>query len=120
MFAGHFRYAPGLAGACQLRRVEMSVRIAGCGRVLFNTTSCAGLCKSRSLYVASADLVQTQCAACRITRFRRANYRLKCRDGSLKTLRLKAVSECACFTAHHQLAPLETHKHMDNAPPLFL
>lgn len=93
-------------GTCSLKNIEMSLKIAECGRVLFNTTSCSGYCKSSSYYIANTDLVKTTCAACKITEFKRASYKVKCVDGSFKNFHLKAVSRCSCFKVHDKIDQL--------------
>ena len=101
--ASELHKEPPKLGTCHLKNIEMSLRIADCGRVLFNTTSCSGYCKSSSIFIANSNLVKTTCSGCRITDYRFETYSVKCVDGSFKQLEIKAVSRCSCFKVYDKI-----------------
>ena len=93
-------------GTCKLENIEMSLKIENCGRVLFNTTSCTGYCKSKSIYISNTNLVKTICSGCKIIDFRYETYKVRCTDNSIKDFKIKAVSKCSCFKIYDKLDSL--------------
>lgn len=84
-------------GTCNVENIGMSLNIVNCGRVLFNTTSCSGFCKSSTVYVTNSRMVKQTCAGCKITDFEYVSYKVKCTDGSTKSFEIKSVTKCSCF-----------------------
>ena len=84
-------------GICNVEHIGMSLKIIDCGRVLFNTTSCSGFCKSSSVYVTNSKMVKQTCSGCKVTEFEYVSYKVKCTDGSIKSFEIKAVKKCSCF-----------------------
>lgn len=82
---------------CKIENLEMSVKIAECGRVFFNSTSCSGHCKSSSRFIANSNLVKTTCYGCRVTDFDQKTFKVRCIDGSYRTLKIKKIKSCSCF-----------------------
>ena len=100
--------APNLMGTCRIKSIEISLKIKNCGRVLFNTTSCSGYCKSSSFYITNTDYVKSTCSGCKVTRFKQENFNVKCIDGTMKNFQIKAVTKCSCFKMHDKIRKIKS------------
>jgi hypothetical protein len=84
-------------GCCQLKNIEMSLKILNCGRVLLNTTMCTGFCKSSESIIANTNFKKITYSGCKATDFNYIRYTVRCTNKSLHTFQIKAVSKCSCF-----------------------
>ena len=108
-FADVFGGSSGLQlrrGECGLKTMEVSFRIANCGRIVLNTTSCSGLCKSSEHIIANTQLKKRSCSACKPYEFVDVKYKIKCLDGSISDFTLKKISACSCFKHSESILPM--------------
>ena len=89
---------------CNLKMVEISVKVTKCGRVRLNTTVCEGVCKSHSKFIISSNYQKTNCYACKAYQFEYIKHRVKCDDGISSAVMLKRVKSCSCFKNSEQIS----------------
>ena len=83
---------------CSLRQLEMYMNVPKCGRVLFNTSKCMGLCESGEMFLGFNKFKSSQCASCKITKYNITKIKAKCeRDYSMKEFRIFVPTECLCL-----------------------
>ncbi len=81
---------------CKIKLTEMSLNFKNCGRILFNTTSCAGLCESSQTILPNTNITKTKCSNCKIKNSSYLKINVKCSDYSIKIFRIKVATECYC------------------------
>lgn len=99
-------YNKPLIGECKLGKMEISLKIKNCGRIIVNTTGCSGLCKSSEQIIANTNLKRRNCAACKPHKFVDVTYTIKCVDNSIKYFTLKTINACTCFKHSETILPL--------------
>ncbi len=82
---------------CNVKNVEFSINLQNCGRIIINSTKCEGFCRSKTTLIPNTNTQKTFCYACKSHEFDFTTYQVKCGDGTIKSITLKAVKSCTCF-----------------------
>ena len=94
---------------CSLTQLEMYINVPKCGRVLFNTTKCVGLCESGEIFLGFNKFKSSQCSSCKITKYNITKIKTKCeKDYSMKQLRIFVPTECMCLKSWDLIIVIRT------------
>lgn len=83
---------------CRTKQFEMSLKLANCGRILFNTTGCVGSSKSTEVYIPIKKVIRTVTNPCKASKHITAQKKVICSDKSIRSIEIKEVSECQLLT----------------------
>jgi hypothetical protein len=95
---------------CYLKTIEISHKIAKCGRIKLNTTSCEGSCKSISNFILSMNYQKISCYACKAYKYEYVKHKVSCPNGVSTFLMLKSVKSCDCFKNSENIIPVKLIK----------
>lgn len=83
---------------CRTKQFEMSLKLANCGRILFNTTGCVGSSKSTEVYIPIKKVMRTVTNPCKASKYITVQEKVICSDKSIRSIEIKEVSECQLLT----------------------
>jgi len=95
---------------CNLKTIEVSHKLAKCGRIKLNTTSCEGSCKSISNFIMSMNYQKISCYACKAFEYEYVEHKITCPNGLSTFLMLKSVKSCDCFKNTENIIPVKLIK----------
>ena len=95
---------------CKLKTIEVSLKLAKCGRIRLNTTSCDGSCKSSSHFIINFNHQKITCYACKAYEFEYVKHKVRCANGLNAFFVVKSVKKCHCFKNSEYVIPVKLIK----------
>jgi hypothetical protein len=92
---------------CKLKTIEVSLKLAKCGRIRLNTTSCDGSCKSSSHFIINYNQQKITCYTCKAYEFEYVKHKVKCANGLNSFFLVKSVKKCNCLKNSENVYPVK-------------
>ena len=92
---------------CKLKIIEVSLKLAECGRIRLNTTSCDGSCKSSSHFIINFNHQKITCYACKAYEFEYVKHKVRCAHGLNAFFLVKSIKKCNCFKNSENVIPVK-------------